>query len=99
MKGAPLWATLPHLFGRLVRCSAPPLGALSQDLYMFFIELKSESEVGYRVQGTFECKISEKQLGYREHLNAKSQIGGQHKISEGGTKSHDDGESGEMELS
>ena len=53
---------------------------------------------GVEIQGTFECKISERELGYREHLNAKSQIGGQHKISEGGTKSHD-GESSEMELS
>ena len=71
------------------------MGALSQD-YDTCFSLNSDQKVG--IQGTFECKISEKELGYREHLNAKSQIGGQHKISEGGTKSHDD-EGGEMELS
>ena len=51
-------------------------------------------EVG--IQETFECKISERELGYRKHLNTKSQIGGQHKISEGVQIS--EGEGGKVEL-
>ena len=65
--GAPPMGALSQ--GRLVRRSAHGR-SLTRLWYMFFIELKSERE-----------------FGYRKRLNAKSQIGGQHKISEGGTKS------------
>ena len=39
------------------------------------------------IQVTFECKISERKLGYRKHLNAKSQRGVQNLRGGANTKS------------